>query len=113
MLLQSTSSLTQSYDIKERVDPFASAYYTSFLMLLNLGNPHMLLNLTTLLQQPPPLLAEQSCRHLAGHAWRVARLGLSEVRENSTACHRSKVRLRAEPTRPVTCKDQRLVCIGP
>ena len=32
----------------------------------------------------------------------VATFGLSELRENSTACHRSRTRFRREPTMPIT-----------
>lgn len=34
---------------------------------------------------------------------RVARLGRSMTRESSTACHSMRVRLRDDPTSPVTC----------
>ena len=33
----------------------------------------------------------------------MARLGRAQLRENSTACHSSRIRLRVEPTRPITC----------
>lgn len=36
-------------------------------------------------------------------ACRVARLGRSQLRENSTACQSSRMRFRDEPTRPITC----------
>lgn len=42
----------------------------------------------------------------AGHTCRVVRFGRSELRENSTACHRRRTRFRRDPTMPMTCTGQ-------